>query len=428
MKKITFSFMLFDEANNKIKKLPLIIQLFEPNEKVWVTITKADLLNSDFFLELIIDGRTKLHSILKNYFEANINMDIRVLSEKNFYNLSKPCIIAYSNSFEKNEKEEYIKCDLGSFYLLNENLAKLNNKHTDFTYISLPFNYLDSAIETKNVEEDIKAKEKGLRMLNTIELELDKQQKEVGKLKNDKLQLEQELLKINIENQKANNKIVEIETAKEILILDLNKVIQSKIDVINDVNNELKLAKKNTENINKENIVLTENIASLEKQLSDLRSDVKINERPIAVKNFYNNIVKEIETADLASTQSGYKLSNISLKLKTIIGQDENQQVSLQFLKADKLKDFKGDMLSEMTFDINPTGQNSNSDIAKMPNLIGFTETAVRKIIQSNNLKLNAVYQKNTQVAYGESFKQTPLPGTSFESNIVVTVIFSKYE
>ncbi len=420
--------MLFDEANNKIKKLPLIIQLFEPNEKVWVTITKADLLNSEFFLELIIDGRTKLHSILKNYFEANINMDIRVLSEKNFYNLSKPCIIAYSNSFEKNEKEEYIKCDLGSFYLLNENLAKLNNKHTDFTYISLPFNYLDSAIETKNVEEDIKAKEKELRMLNTIDLELDKQQKEVGKLKNDKLQLEQELLKINIENQKANNKIVEIETAKEILILNLNKVIQSKIDLINDVNNELKLAKKNIENINKVNIVLTENIASLEKQLSDLRSDVKTNERPIAVKNFYNNIVKEIETADLASTQSGYKLSNISLKLKTIIGQDENQQISLQFLKADKLKDFKGDMLSEMTFDINPTGQNSNSDIAKMPNLIGFTETAVRKIIQSNNLKLNAVYQKNTQVAYGESFKQTPLPGTSFESNIVVTVIFSKYE
>jgi beta-lactam-binding protein with PASTA domain len=72
--------------------------------------------------------------------------------------------------------------------------------------------------------------------------------------------------------------------------------------------------------------------------------------------------------------------------------------------------------------------RNVETAIGKMPDVIGLTETAVRRILKSIDLRLNPVYQSNPNVVNGDSFKQSPTPGTDIQANQLITVIFSKHE
>lgn len=147
---------------------------------------------------------------------------------------------------------------------------------------------------------------------------------------------------------------------------------------------------------------------------------------PVAINSLYSNIVSEIATATELSADSPFKLSNISLKLKAMIHQDgENMSASL--LDMTNSENVNGNAISELVFDITPNqGEIVSGD--RMPDLIGLTETAVRKVLKPYGLKLNPVYQQNLDVVNGDSFKQSPAARGRMPENQIVTVIFSKNE
>nr|WP_294858919.1 PASTA domain-containing protein [uncultured Fluviicola sp.] len=147
---------------------------------------------------------------------------------------------------------------------------------------------------------------------------------------------------------------------------------------------------------------------------------------PIPINELYTNLVSEIDTATRTSGTSAFKLSNISLKLKAFIQRD-GDTVSASLLDLTNSEDANGEAISELTFDITPTPTETGT-LATLPDVTGLTETAVRRVLKSLNLRLNPVYQKNLDVVNGDSFKQSPVEGDAIQPNQLITVIFSKHE
>ncbi len=147
---------------------------------------------------------------------------------------------------------------------------------------------------------------------------------------------------------------------------------------------------------------------------------------PVPIQDLYSNIVSEIATATQSTRGSAFKLSNISLKLKAFVHGD-GESMSASLLSPENSENANGEAISELVFDITPV-QDRETTVATMPDVTGLTETAVRKILKTLGLKLNAVYQNKPSVVNGDSFKQSPAEGTAIQPNQLITVIFSKHE
>jgi hypothetical protein len=147
---------------------------------------------------------------------------------------------------------------------------------------------------------------------------------------------------------------------------------------------------------------------------------------PVPIQDLYTNIVSEIEAATETSSDSAFKLSNISLKLKAVIHGD-GESLSASLLNLENSENVNGNAISELVFDITPV-HNRETSGGIMPNVTGLTETAVRRILKSLGLRLNPVYQQKDTVVNGDSFKQSPASGANIQPNQLITVIFSKHE
>lgn len=147
---------------------------------------------------------------------------------------------------------------------------------------------------------------------------------------------------------------------------------------------------------------------------------------PLPIQDLYSNLVSEIVQANDNNANSTFKLSNISVKLKALI-HEEDGAMSASLLDLENSENVNGDAISELTFDLTPV-QQTEPVSNDLPDLTGFTETAVRRILKAIGLRLNPVYQKNLDVVNGDSFKQSPAAGETIEPNQLVTVIFSKHE
>lgn len=147
---------------------------------------------------------------------------------------------------------------------------------------------------------------------------------------------------------------------------------------------------------------------------------------PLPINELYSNIVSEIETATESSGSSTFKLSNISLKLKAMVQRD-GDTVSATLLDPDSSENVNGNAISELVFDIT-SNQTTEAASLTMPDVSGLTETAVRRVLKSFNLRLNPVYENRLSIVNGDSFKQSPAEGESIQPNQLVTVIFSKHE
>ncbi|AUC76453.1 PASTA domain-containing protein [Olleya sp. Bg11-27] len=166
-------------------------------------------------------------------------------------------------------------------------------------------------------------------------------------------------------------------------------------------------------------------IKQLQLKIDALSKDVAFDLRPMPVSGVYTNIVNEIQLAD-SLNNSDYKLSNIQLKIKSLVNRDQDG-VNLQFLNHETAKEINGNSISEVILDIESAPREVNKS-GTLPNLIGFTETAIRRILNNLGLRLNPVYQKNKNVPSGESFKQSPTLNSNIQNNQLITVIFSKNE
>jgi PASTA domain len=207
-------------------------------------------------------------------------------------------------------------------------------------------------------------------------------------------------------------------------LTSLDATIKQNVETIQALNTELAIKATMLESKDK---IIAEQAMENEKLQERIRqmSQEAVEYKPVAqpVSRVYSSILDEFKKTTELTKDSNYKLANISLNIKTFVEFDD-QGMRMQMVDANKLSSLPTEALSDFRVEI---GESSLpvTGTTRVPNLLGLTETAARKVLSSLGLNLKPVYQQNKAVPNGQSFKQSPaagdvLPGTD------VTIVFSK--
>jgi predicted nuclease with TOPRIM domain len=369
---------------------------------------KEDLGESQIQLK----GKEEQYNDLSNKFEEVKKQNESALKEysilqENFESLQK----------EVNDCEtakEKINADLIKEQKENE---KLNNKIAELNK------------KIKSTDNDLKEAKKEIKRLTPFEnkyLDLKKDFDVLNETYKSKIRELEDCSKLNKElKDNYDSLLIEKQDYQEKLEICNSEKKQCEEERIK-LNEKIKILEENLSNIEKDLSIKEDKIIELTSTIDELSKEIEFDMRPMPVSGVYANIVNEIQLAETLN-KSNFKLANIQLKLKTLVNRDK-EGVNLQFLNHQTAKEVNGNSISEVLMDIE-SSPNRVTELAKLPNLIGFTETAIRRILSNLGLRLNPVYQKTeSNIPSGESFKQSPTLDSEIENNQLITVIFSKNE
>ena len=389
-KYISFTIKLNDTQNTPVNDLALFVQYFNFSEQKWVNIYRSIVSNGTFFCRGTVSSTLKYRQPFLEAIQKGLMLPVRIVPTQKIYDSKQKEIIGMTFSHVYNPENDMLEFDFGSMWLMPENsIAKYATYHDFVTIASLYPPEMTSVTENS---DDIP-----IRSIDG--------------------QCEQQLNECTTNLQTVSSQYEKLYSAHQILArsnratLSLNKELEGQLTSLkNDLlDQELQIQK------------LQDTIAALSVEENPTEGN-----QLIPINSLYSNILGQVETVNKSTETSAFKLSNLSLKLKAII-QKDGDNLSASLLDPSLSDTINGNSISELSFEITPT-QNQNPATAKMPDLSGLTETAVRRVLQSIGLRLNPVYQQNFNVVHGSAFKQTPEPGTTIQPNQLVTVIFSKHE
>lgn len=257
----------------------------------------------------------------------------------------------------------------------------------------------DRTIETNEIQEALLEKTNELESLQQAKIELEQENKtilfEVEKSKND-LQIQQSSIDDLVEKVKTSQQIVS-EKNIEITALTQNTAV------------------KETE------------ITKLQTKVTEIQSYVAAeNPNKMDAKKVYSSIINDIAIADAEMDTSRFKMANISLNLKATVEKGPEGTL-FGLVDFESAKDINAAAISAISIDIVPNTTSIKQE-NNVPNIIGLTETAARKIITNYGLKLDVIYQPtdNPKFIEGQAIKQIPAAGSELIQGQEVIVIFAK--
>ncbi len=385
-KTIVFKLQLQTPDGDSVEKLPLFIQYYSFADQKWINLYREELKNGLFYVKLSASSTVKSRIPFLTALKEDQIPPLRLVPTEKLYDLKKKEVIAGMFSFSLNQKEGTFEFDFGSLWIVPKETVYNNQDHfNDFVPVASLFPLIHEQKEITNQEPDL---------------------------------------------AESYRKELEFCTSNLQKSADQYKIVYNSYEELKNTYSQLKELKERSDadaaafqsDLKKQE----EYIRQLESKIASLSSENTGTNTPVPIKNLYTDIVSEIETASRFTESSSFKLSNISLKLKAIIQKDGDSLSASLMDNATKEK-VNGNSISELVFDITPV---RNTEIApgKMPDVMGLTETAVRRVLKSLDLRLNPVFQNNPKVVNGDAFKQSPSPGSDIQSNQLITVIFSKHE
>jgi predicted nucleic acid-binding Zn-ribbon protein len=213
-------------------------------------------------------------------------------------------------------------------------------------------------------------------------------------------------------------------TILETTITQQGQTINNQISEINHYKN-IETQQQNTiESLESEKQMLQTQID----ELSQEASEEEYIPKSVSANKLYTDIIDEIQIAKENTASSGFKLSNISLNLKTVAEKDA-QGLRFQVIDINNASEINGAAISDIKIDITESETPVVNELI-VPKLIGLTETAARKYLEKFSLRLDPVYQlmntTDSPIIEGQAFKQSPEPGTITTPDTTITVIFAK--
>lgn len=172
---------------------------------------------------------------------------------------------------------------------------------------------------------------------------------------------------------------------------------------------------------------LEEEKATVESKLKEaVAHQTDENPNKISARAVYTGIANELKEAQTALEGTNFRLGNVKLSLKALVNKSPTG-ISYELLDKEVAKELPENAISTVEMDVimdEPIAANNSS---QLPNLVGYTETVVRKRLNAMGLKLKPVYSKGVpNVALGQSYKQQPDIDTAISTGQVVTVFFAK--
>ncbi|OCK42604.1 hypothetical protein BA195_10550 [Tenacibaculum soleae] len=331
-------------------------------------------------------------------------------------------------------------------------LKKLNNQNEKLIDLQEEIEILKSSEVTKD-ELTIRVKELEKLVANYEEKtaiiqynlteksqEIEMLKKEISILKNDTSKTDK-LKKVLLEKtntikdlQKTQNELIK---EKQSIFLEVKKTkndLQTQQNSIDDLVEKVKISQQLVSEKNNEIATLTQNtavkeieISKLETKVTEIQSYVDAeNPNKLDAKKVYSSIINDIAIADAEMDNSRFKMANISLNLKATVEKGP-QGTLFGLVDFESAKDINAAAISDISIDIVPNTTSIKSKNT-VPNIIGLTETAARKIITNYGLKLDVVYQPtdNPKFIEGQAIKQIPEVGSEIIQGQEVIVIFAK--
>ncbi len=392
---VTYRFKLLDTASQPVRNQGVSLQYFKADTRTWVEIHKGVTNDGVYSFSETLDKDA--YSV---FLRERIIPELRIVAVPPVYQLIKPevlafvCQFSFTTSTVNNAIITNFLVDFGSAYFIDKETALTADVFSDFIVITSPFPFVSQA----DLKKQIESLRKELQACQENRAQL---------LADNKAQAEQiATMKIEVESQATT-----INALNTQLITALSKLEQKTLEVTQ---------------LNTIKLQLEKTVLELQKKIEELNREISIDEQPIPVNTLYTNLVRELELSTEQNRGANFKLANISLKLKTLLSSDENG-INAQLFGLSQMDQINGAAVSEIVFDIAPSTTPAPQS-GTMPNLLGLTETATRKILDSLGLRLNPVFQNNPRVVNGDSFKQSPEAGKNYNTNDFVTVIFSKHE
>lgn len=389
---VAYKFRLYDASGQPLVGLPVQLQYFNAANQVWKDIYKGITTQGGIF-QFAEDISTTTVAA-SDFIQNNEIPELRIIPSSPYYGVGKQEVLAQVYQLTINTSSSLLGFDFGTVFIVEKDVLLKYDLLTDFLVITSPIPLVNARAT--------------LLQIQSLQASLAASEAAVAQLTSDNSALTAQVNSLTIETQ-----------AKDETIASLNTQLISAVSEVEEKNlaiTRLQVIKQNLENT----------ISEMQQQIDELSREINFDERPIAVNTLYSNIIREIDLSAQNNTNADYKLANISLKLKTLISSDENG-INAQLFGLSTMDQLNGAAISELTFDIAPTATPAGAS-PLVPNLLGLTETAVRRILDSLGLRLNPVYQNNTSVVNGDSFKQSPAEGSDLNSTDTVTVIFSKHE
>lgn len=433
---IQFKSLLFDASNKALANYNVVVQFYNVNWKSWVTLTEIlTVKEGKLFCKLELPDRISLSNqtirIVRETLKAGSVPAFRVI--KYTEEKSIPQIIAtyYNMTLEA----DILTIDFGKNGLLKDD--KISNEKTHLIIASsLPVLEWENTIGKLQQENEklVNQQQDFTNEITALQTEKEQLHKTVASLKN-------QLETLATENEMAQNyqeKYLQLESVFNQIKAEKEKLLtenQSFLNTINQLQGELKIQSisirtKEEELLTKQQLIVsqTKNIADLQQELEEV-NQFNLNEEPnkLTASQVYSSIVKDVIKADEELVNAKYKLANISLNLKTTVEKGPSGTV-LGLLGLETATDVNSAAISTINIDVVPNATVAKSVDQKMPNILGLTETAVRKVLLEYGLKLDAIYHPTDDptLIEGQSFKQSPNPESTIVEGQEVIVIFSK--
>ncbi|PXY39355.1 hypothetical protein DMB65_17885 [Flavobacterium cheongpyeongense] len=405
-----------------INRLSLTVQYYDLKQKGWATLASKTITNGVFKLE------TTATKLLSATSDTPALPQLRLVSTASL-KTKETQVYSLGGSTTINDKTKTINYDFNTIWIADPEITK-----------QLPNNKLDNSIMATLAIDPAVLSQIATNVENQLETALQKNDENKKIIENYTSQIESlkatmlNLNQTNEKNEASLNKIATENTSLSLLVQKTqleNASLQRTIGINTAQINELN--KKNTE-LQQANTKGVETIQQLTQEKIKLTQEIEEIKQKLEAGNpgfqpinkVYNNIIDQVQIASDQTRDSKYKLSNLSLTLKTFVEQDVTGGVKIKFVDGEKINNVNGATISDIKIDIAEQATVTGNTL-KMPNVLGLTETACRQVLHSIGLQLDTIYQFDVRnIPTGQAFKQSIPQGSPVNYNQTITVVFAK--
>ncbi len=480
---IKFIGSIYSQDNEKIKEQQLAVEFFNVQVNAWLLLTNGVVTDSKFSFEykiplriskndsisralkdvissgsipsfrLITEDGTMRKILLSSAYQIGIDDELLSISidfKKNWLlpsgrmqEINKTESIGATNVFIPDNEEDFVECQQSRIEIEKElAICKKTIDSNEKEIASLS----EQLQNTKDLLESCQSNnfEELSDLYNTLQKNFDTLQVSLDIEKENNKSLEDKLKSCNTEKKAIQEKLDQcIETSEEKTpkikeleetISDLRKQLEECISEesneaetlrtqITELLNQIKSLQSDKENQNNE-------IDKLKIQLEDCVSHQPENKpNVVEAKKVYSELVNELSSANESMKGMPYQLGSIKLNLKTVVSKSATG-INFELLDSDEIFKLPPEAISTVEMSIDSKDESKqNIPFDATPNLIGLTETAVRKRLSARKLRLNPIYESfdaNEGKIIGQSFKQIPEAGSEIVPGETVSVFFAK--
>lgn len=412
-----------------LNRLSLTVQFYDTNKKGWTTLASKTVTNGVFKLE------TPVAKLWSTASDIPALPQLRLVSTASL-KTKETQVYSLGGNIAINDKTKTILYDFNTVWVADQEITKrLPNSKIDnsiITALAIDPAVLSGTTGTGliapsdleiQLKEALQKNEENQKIISEYSLQINQLTEKVSKLSQTNEINITTIEKITAENSNLQSNVDKFKVENETLRGTINQN-KAQIEELTTKNKELQQVYtkglETIEQLTQEKVKLTKEIEELIQKLEGEDSGFQ------PINHVYNNIIEQVQIASDKTKESRFKLSNLSLTLKTFVEQDATGGVKIKLVDGEKITNVNGATISDIKIDI--AEQNAAaSNTLKMPNVVGLTETACRQVLHSIGLQLDTIYQFDVNnVPVGQAFKQSVPQGSTVNYNQTITVVFAK--